>query len=136
MVTGIETAGLVLAAFPILIEVLSMYVSSADTVKEIWKYRHTLKKLRRAISMEKCKFEETWYKLLELAGEDPNAVGNPPWSNELQEKLLAHLRESSQQDFYDACEELNTILGELNQKLGQNEANDMVSGYGGYEYLL
>jgi len=130
MVTGIETAGLVLAAFPILMEVLS----SAHTVKEIWRYRVTLRMLRRAIRVEKCKFEEIWYYLLQLAGEDPNAVGDPPWSDEFQKKLLAHLRESSRVSFVDACEDLNTILGELNEKLGQNENNDIVSG--GYEYLL
>jgi len=116
MATGIETAGLILAAFPILIQGLDIYISSADIVKEMWQYRIALKQFRRAIDMEGCKFDNTWYTLLELAGEDADAAGKPPWSASLEAKLLAHLRSSSVTSFVDACVELNLILEELIRK--------------------
>ena len=63
--------------------------------------------------MERCKFDNTWCTLLELAGEDPGAAGKPPWSISLEAKLLEHLRSSSVTSFVDACVELNDILEEL-----------------------
>lgn len=116
MVTGVETAGLVLAAFPILMQCLNVYVSSAQKVREMRRYRRVLRQFRRAIDMENCKFENTWYALVELAGENPSTIGELPWGAGVKARLLAQLRPASVRNFAEACEELNEILEQLNSQ--------------------
>lgn len=42
MVTGVETAGLVLAAIPLMIEGLRCYIHGCETIKRYWKLRELL----------------------------------------------------------------------------------------------
>ena len=42
MVTGVETAGLVLAAFPLIVDGLSHYVDGARTIRRFFKFQETL----------------------------------------------------------------------------------------------
>ena len=42
MVTGVETAGLVLAAFPLIVDGLSHYIDGVRTMRQFFKFRDTL----------------------------------------------------------------------------------------------
>lgn len=59
MVTGVETAGLVLAIFPLAIEGLKFYLKGLESIKRWWRYAAAVRQLLRALTMEKVKFEES-----------------------------------------------------------------------------
>lgn len=53
MVTGIETAGLVLATFPIVVEGLKCYADGVETIKSWRSYRHELANYARTLKSAK-----------------------------------------------------------------------------------
>lgn len=125
MITGIEAAGIALGLFPIVLEALKFYTTSADTVKEMKRHKRTLDQFRRDINMEKCKFENTWYALVVRAGLDLNMVGKQPWEAHLEATLISSLPAGAASSFVDGCQDLNAILEELAQKFVKYE-KDMV----------
>lgn len=65
-----EVAGFVMAALPLVIEGLRLYVKGIETIKKWWRYAKVLKHLIRRLEMEKMKFENTCTELLyDLVGE-------------------------------------------------------------------
>lgn len=125
MVTGIETAGLALAVFPIVVSGLQFYADGARTIKAMWRPEMALKSLIRDIGMEKCKFENTCTFLLEGMVSDSHLIllmdypGGPLWrDNDLQEKLKSRLRPATAQYYMEAMEALTSTLQSLQVKLG------------------
>ena len=123
MVTGIEAAGIVLGLFPIVLEGLKFYTRSADTVREMKRHKRTLDQFRRDISMEKCKFENTWYALVGRAGMDLSMLGEQPWGAYVEQTLISCLPAGSASSFIDGCQDLNTTLEELAQRFVKYETN-------------
>ena len=123
MVTGIEAAGLALGLFPLVLEGITIYISSAEKVAEIIRHKRTLNKFRRELEMEKSIFDNTWYILGSRAGVPikPN-VDLPP---EILEEVLSCLPPCAVDSFANGCQELITILSGLMGKLGKYE-EDMV----------
>ena len=119
MVTGIEAAGLVLGAFPLLLQGLNYYISSAGKVKELWNHRDTLKQFTRDIRTEMTIFKNSWSRLQQMVGGDPDAdIGDMLcWSD----KLKSHLDRESITSIGDTCEGLNEILDALVQKFEKYE---------------
>jgi len=69
MVTGIETAGLVLGAFPLAIEGIKAYSDGMKTVKDMKNYEQILRQFARELKVERCKYDNTFLGLLtELVG--------------------------------------------------------------------
>jgi len=64
MVTGIETAGLVLGAFPLAIEGIKAYRDGLKTVKDMKDYEQILRKFSRHLTVERCKYDNTLLGLL------------------------------------------------------------------------
>lgn len=126
MVTGIETAGLALAVFPLVVSGLQSYADGARTIKDMWRPEMALKSLIRDIGMEKCKFENTCTFLLEGMVTDLHLTrlmecpGGPLWSeHDLQEKLENRLRRATVVLCYmDAMQELTSTLQVLQDNLG------------------
>ncbi|RPB16179.1 hypothetical protein P167DRAFT_570890 [Morchella conica CCBAS932] len=124
MVTGIETAGLALAIFPLVIEGLKSYSNGARTIKDMWRSQVTLKSLIRELRMEKCKFENTLTSLLEgVASDQPNLLFlmNDPeckfWcTKDFQETLKSRLRPDMVEVYIEAMEELYSALESLTNK--------------------
>ena len=65
MVTGIETAGLVLGAFPLAIEAIKIYCNGVQTMKDMVKYQEILSMFEYEISLEDFFFRQTVEGLLE-----------------------------------------------------------------------
>lgn len=125
MVTGIETAGIALAVFPLLISGLQSYADGVRTIKELWNPHLALKSLIRELAMEKCKFEITCTSLLEGMVTDADLTilmespGGSPWKNpDLQEKLDSRLSPYTLACYMAAMKELESTLRILQDSLG------------------
>lgn len=125
MVTGIETAGIALAVFPLLISGLQSYADGIRTIKELWHPQLALNSLIRELGMEKCKFDNTCASLLEGMVTDAHLTllmenpGGLPWSDpDLQEKLDSRFRPETLACYIDAMKDLASTLRILQDSLG------------------
>jgi hypothetical protein len=132
MVTGVETAGLVLAVFPIVVEGLKGYVDGIETIKRYWKYAAQLKHLIRILRMEEAKFSNTCTELLHDLVAAPELAlllekpGSWRWRDaELQIKLRARLGRGLHA-YLEAVTDMTDILDEFRRKL-ELDSNDRVS---------
>ncbi|KAF8417840.1 hypothetical protein EV426DRAFT_706577 [Tirmania nivea] len=125
MVTGAETAGIVLGAFPLVIEGLKVYIKGVSTMRDMKRYEFILGQFKRDIEMESTHFEDTCYQLLQHMAlpEDvtldklmANPGGNLWKTEELQHALLRRLRPGSAMQFMRAAEELKCIMYTLGEK--------------------
>ena len=121
MATGFEAAGLALGLFPLVIEGIEIYISSAAKIIEIMHHRRTLDEFRRELGIEKGIFDNIWYTLATRA--DVNIVPNVELSSETMKEVLSFLNPDAVKHFVDACQELGTILGELAKKFQKYEQN-------------
>ena len=122
MATGIEAAGLVLGLFPIVLEGIQFYISSAEKFKEMKHHKRTLVKFRRELEMEESIFDNIWSRLVSRAGAHTR-------SN--MEEVLFCLPPNAARSFAHGCQELNTILSELTQKFEKYEQDKV-----GLDYTL
>lgn len=123
MATGFEAAGLVLGLFPILIEGVTMYMSSIEKAKGMIRHRRTLKRFKRDLEMEKSVFDNIWIILLDRAGISGEPDIDP--SPEITEAVLSCLPACTVKSFLNGCQELITMLNEMNEKL-QNYEQEVV----------
>ena len=133
VVTGIETAGLVLGAFPLVIEGLKVYIKGVSTMKDMKRYESILGQFKRDIEMESTHFEDTCYQLLQHMVLPENATldnliaspgGNLWKAEELQHALLRRLRPGSVMQFMRAAEELKCIMYTLGEKFDPSKSPD------------
>jgi len=108
MVTGVETASLVLAAFPVAIECIKYYVDAASKMKEMRNHWAVLRQLAREVKAERTIFKNSWNRLLQLAGGTPNLSLSP-------------LDPDSVSSIVDICEDLIDILEELKHRFEKYE---------------
>ena len=123
MVTGVETAGLVLAAFPIIVSLIESYRKGLEPFR-IWaKYCRELKLLRKVIDTESVKLLNTCEQLLEpLVPQKKLATmimhpGSPSWKDPALHSRLESLLGVSYQSFVGALDDIKEVLDELNEKL-------------------
>lgn len=124
MVNGAETAGLVMAAIPLIIKGLDHYADGARTIRKWWRYRRELESLARTLIAERIILSGTCEKLLnELVIDDDFFIelienpGCPLWKDEqLDRKLRQHL--GSKYSLYQAfIEDMGAAVEELIRKL-------------------
>ena len=119
MVTGIEAAGLALGLFPLVIEGVKFYVSFTKRFTEMIDHKHTLDTFRRELVMEKSLFGNTWYTLMIRAGVHIDPSTKSP--TKTTERVLSCLPAYAVGSFVDSCQELNTILRDLEDKFQKYE---------------
>lgn len=124
MVNGVELAGLIMAAIPLVIKGLEHYADGVRTIKKWWRYRRELKSLAQSLIVEKTLFCGSCERLLnELAIDDDLFVelvenpGGPSWRGEqLDLKLRQHL--GSKYSLYQAfIEDMASAVKELTRRL-------------------
>ncbi|KAF8537487.1 hypothetical protein BDD12DRAFT_222071 [Trichophaea hybrida] len=75
MVTGVETTGLALAIFPILVQSIGFYLEGSRTIKDWWNYKGVLSRLVRQLEMGQVR-EYMWHLHRRIgyvgAGNDPS----------------------------------------------------------------
>ena len=123
MVTGVETAGIILGSIPLIISALEHYAEGVGTIEKWWRYKRELASLKRVLGAEYDRFLNTLEEL--LAGLVPDAQlaslllspGGPAWSDaELSIKLQARLR-NSYNSYLDTVNDLNEVVTILKGKL-------------------
>ena len=119
MVTGVETAGILLAVFPLCIELIKLYASGAETLGEILRHHHrVLRQFQRELDMEFCKFYNCLLDLFEDTLTEQDCVRFFQDPKEAEERLKARLdRPGVVGVFIDAIgalqEELNELQGQF-----------------------
>lgn len=134
MVTGIETAGLALAAFPLIIEGLKFYASGYKTIGELRNYQKVLNKLVRELKLENTKFENTINSLLEdmVPQEDVTEIVESPdghrWRDaDFRHALEKRLRPGVVEPYLEAIQDLHHNLAKLKTSFGLNMNSKAVS---------
>jgi hypothetical protein len=122
MVTGIEIAGLALAAAPLIISAIEHYREGLEPFK-IWaRYRRELGLLRDVLDMETAKLLNTCEQLLQSIV--PQAElhelithpGGPQWQDPILQDKLKELLAWSYTSFISALGEIKDTLDELHEK--------------------
>ncbi|RDI76572.1 Nucleoporin [Venturia inaequalis] len=122
--SGVEAAGFVLAAFPLLISALEHYRESAEVLKEWWQYKREYRKVKDEICFHRLAFEQNLEKyLLPLIADEHvlhtliiEPLGEAWEAPELEEKLKARLPRayelylSTISQMNDTMEELLNVL--------------------------
>lgn len=127
-----EAAGFVMAALPLIVEGLRIYLKGIESIKKWWKYAKTLKHLIRKMQMERMKFENTCTELLyDLVGEADlaNLLQNPGGHYWQEPSLQVSLRKrlgTSFNVYLEAVTDMTEIVDEFKGKLGL-DGNGLVS---------
>lgn len=125
MVTGVETAGLVLAIFPLVVKGLDVYLDGSRKAKDLLQWSRGLRCTARVLRAESALFENTCACLLEEVVTPKEVVllmGGEGWDDrDFQETLTEHMGTKLASAFIEAVEELNSCLNELRRDLGLHE---------------
>ena len=127
MVAGIETAGLVLAAFPIIINCLKKYAEGVKTIKDWRDYGRELADYARKLRVQQVFYQNTTERLIEgivQPGEDLATMladpSSPIWQNaEYDRRLRIRLHSvNAFESYMDTAETVRHNLDILKDKLG------------------
>lgn len=123
--SGIELAGLVLGAFPVLIHALESYREGAEVLKDWWRIQRAYKKCKHDIDYHRTIFEGNIERLLLpiVASEDElkNLIDNPSstaWEDSVLEARLQKRLPKSHLIFLDIMEEISRLMESLKRDLG------------------
>lgn len=130
MLTGVETAGVILAVFPLVISALEHYREGFEPLKDWWKFRTEFLTLIHSTGLQSVRFLENIEEILSPiveSDEEYDALmkdpGGPAWRNpEMEERLRRRLPKSY--EWYCATiEEMNGVMTKLMGKLDIRPAN-------------
>lgn len=123
MVTGIETAGIVLGTLPLIISALEHYAEGVETIHKWWRYKRELASLRRILDAEYIRFLNTCEEL--LVGLVPDAAlaalldnpGGAGWFDpDIDRKLRLRLRKSYP-SYLETVTDMFDVMSVLERKL-------------------
>jgi len=125
MPTGIETAGLVLAIFPIVVKGFDVYLDGSRKVKDLWQWRRGLRGMLREFKAESALFENTCMRLLQevvSAKEVIQLMGGEGWDDtDFQERLAERMGENMAEAFAGEVKELSSRLSQLREDMGLDQ---------------
>jgi hypothetical protein len=134
MVTGIDTAGLILGSIPLIIEGLKIYQKGIKSVKRSVKYDVSLRKLIRRVEGQKLSFEDNLQKLLSGANsksEDHIELGDDFWTEfsagVVNQAVKEYLGERKQQYFHNLLDEFERYFVKLGNALNHVQRVGKVS---------
>jgi hypothetical protein len=122
MVTGIETAGLVLAVLPLVISALESYKDGLQTIKRLYHSEAQLRKLIRTLKVQRSKYRTNLEKLIKAAAPDlgiqdvPEDFCDPIWHGELNARAKAYL-DDRYESFQVVVEDYQECIREIAKKL-------------------
>ena len=128
--SGVEAAGFVLAAFPLLISALEHYRESAEVLDDWWNIKREYRKCKNEVKHNELIFEANIEEFLlplivddgELKGliADP---GGPRWKDSDLEKRLKERLPRSYYLYLDTIHEMNEVMKELKKELGVSKVH-------------
>ncbi len=130
MVTGVETAGLVLASLPLAISAFEYYKNGCQPLIDWWKFEAVYKRLVQEIDLLRTFLRQFLEKLLspivdtdeELQSLLKNPSGDAWKSLELDRNLRIKLSDSYP-NFINKIEAMNKDMQRLKEKMGVDEAD-------------
>lgn len=151
MVTGVETAGLVLATFPIVVSGLSHFAEGVDTIKSWRRYRRQLTNYARTLEAEYVIYRNTVEELLDgiiHSDEELNMLLEDPgglcWQKPQYEDQLRRRLDHSYPSYLVTMTDILTAVQAVQKKLGLgdsgkvrafNELRTLSSAYCMYQSL-
>ena len=128
MATGIETAGLVLATFPLVVKGLSAYVDGIRMIKYWKRYSWELRSYARKLKSQKVRYINTlellFDGLVESDEELASLVNNPAgalWQESKYDKALRSRLDHNYDHFLEILNNMMKTLEALTAKLGLDE---------------
>ena len=123
--SGIEVAGLLLGAFPLLISALEHYRQGAEVLEDWWHIRKEYNKCKNEIKVQELAFEDNLERfLLPLIVDDHEIAaliaepGGIKWKDtKLEDKLKRRLPKSYDL-FLDTIYDIKSTMDDLNEELG------------------
>jgi hypothetical protein len=122
MVTGIETAGLVLAVLPLVISALESYKEGLHTINRLCHSESQLRKLIRTLMVQRTKYRTNLEKLIKAAAPDlglqeiAEDFSDPIWHGELNARAKFYLGDRYE-SFNIVAEDYQEYLKEIAAKL-------------------
>lgn len=125
--SGIEIAGLLLGAFPLLISALEHYRQSAEVLEDWWQIKKEYKKCKNEIKLQELAFGNNLERLLLplLVDDDEIAAliaepGGMKWKDVALEDKLKSLLPKSYELFLDTIYDIRSTVDDLGEELGVN----------------
>lgn len=125
MLTGVETAGLVLAVFPLVLDGLSRWLEGVQKVKRWRRIYRQLKNYEIRLQSQKVTYQNTLELLLDgivQMGEDTAAMLADPrgdvWKKAKYDQLLRRRLDRAYDTFFETLQFMFTTLNEIEKKLG------------------
>lgn len=125
MVAGVETAGLALAAFPIVISCLKSYIEGAQTIRRWHHYGRELARYARKLEAEEVAYKNLTDSLLEgiVSSEEDlttmlESPTSPLWQKPEYRDALQTLLHPSYDSYIAWAEDLVQTLEHMKRKLG------------------
>jgi hypothetical protein len=121
--SGVEVAGLVLGAIPLLVSGLESYIKGVATIKRYFKYKNELKSLLRTLTTEYDIFRNSCEMLLEglvhahkmtLLLKDP---GGNLWKDPFIERKLKNRLQSSYVGYLQTVDDMELAVEEFKARL-------------------
>jgi hypothetical protein len=138
MVTGIETAGLVLAVLPLVVQALGEYQVGVRKLSRSVKYDNELKKLIRSAKMQRIFFTDNLQKLLNAATPESGEIRNLSddyslelWSGPTGKQVQKYLGKEKCELFQEIVDDFESCLRDLVRELDHVRRSPKVSSPSG-----
>ncbi len=123
--SGIEAAGFILAAFPLMISALEDYRQGWEILEDWWKIKREYKKCQQNIKLQKLVFEENLEQLLSTLVYDEDELklliadpGGDKWRDSELEQGLKERLPRSYDIYLEIIGEIQDIMESLKHALG------------------
>ena len=123
--SGIEVAGFILAAFPLMISALEDYRQGWEILEDWWKIKREYKKCQQNIKFQKLVFEESLEQLLSTLVYDEDELklliadpGGDKWRDAGLEQGLKERLPRSYDIYLEIIKEIQIIMESLKHALG------------------
>jgi hypothetical protein len=125
IMSGVEVAGFVLAAFPLLISALEDYRQGWEILEDWWKIKREYKKCQQNLKIQKLVFEENLEQLLSTLVQDDEELklliakpGGDLWQDAELESGLKERLPKSYEVYLEIIGEIMAVMKSLKKELG------------------
>jgi hypothetical protein len=125
MASGIEVAGLVLGAFPIVVSALEHYREGFETLQDWWRFRTEYLGFVHAVGVQSVLFSENLEVLLaQIIASDAEMdsllqdPGGDPWCDPTLEERMQRRLPKSYEYYRCTVDDINEVMDKLKGKLG------------------
>lgn len=123
--SGIEAAGFVLAAFPMLISALEHHRQGYEVLEDWWRFKKEYKKCKQTLKLQKLFFEENLEQLLRPLVRDDDDLrlllaepGGDKWKDRELEQGLKKRLPKSYEIYLEIIDEVSDAMESLKNELG------------------